>query len=58
MSRDGSRDSFSVINTIQDYIQKIISVGGMKALVLDEETVSISAAEQQQQQHLSQQALL
>ena len=44
MSRDGSRDSFSVINCVQDYIQKMISVGGMKALLLDDETVSHSGA--------------
>ena len=35
--------SFSVISTVQEYIQKMISVTGMKALILDEETTLILA---------------
>ena len=36
-------DAFSVISTVQDYIQKMISVTGMKALILDDETTLILA---------------
>ena len=32
-------NAFSIIGTVQEYIQKMISVAGMKALLLDEETV-------------------
>ena len=35
-------NAFSLISNIQDYIHKMISVAGMKALLLDEETVTAS----------------
>ncbi len=45
-SKDEKRPlvGLSVIKSMQDYITRIISVPGMKALVLDQETVCTSSS--------------